>query len=323
MIDIVALGEILIDFTPNGENAQGMALFARNPGGAPANVLAMNARLGGTSALIGKVGADAFGGYLRKTMRDNRIDVRGLATDEQIPTTLAFVQLDETGDRSFTFYRKPGADMMLTPAEVRRDLIDACRIFHFGSLSLTDEPCRSATFEAVEYAKKQGKLVSFDPNYRPLLWKDADAAREQMIKGVMLSDVLKVSEEEMTLITGETDVETGSEKLLKAGLTLVLVSLGEKGAFYRSRMCAGHLPAYSVKAVDTTGAGDAFVGAMLWQLRGKSHEELGCMQESELSGMVNFANAAGSLTTTRGGAIPALPDREEILACCKSGTRRC
>lgn len=316
MIDIVALGEILIDFTPSGENDQGIALFARNPGGAPANVLAMNTKLGGSSAFIGKVGADAFGAYLRSTLVRSGIDDSGLVTDPAIPTTLAFVQLDEKGDRSFSFYRKPGADMMLTSTEIRRELIDQCRIFHFGSVSLTDEPCRGATFAAAAYARQQGKRVSFDPNYRPLLWGSEEEAREQMRVGVSMADILKVSEEELTLITGQTDFEAGAQQLLEMGPALVLVSLGAKGAYYRNRSNGGWLPAYRVETIDTTGAGDAFVGAMLWSLKDKTLEEIGSM---ELGGIVDFANAAGSMTTTRGGAIPALPTLEEIQNCRQGG----
>ena len=206
MIDVVALGECLIDFTPNGENTQGIALFARNPGGAPANVLAMNACLGGKTAFIGKVGKDGFGDFLRQTLIDSGIDVSGLAVDEKVPTTLAFVQLDANGDRSFTFYRSPGADVMLTEAEVNTALIDDCTVFHFGSVSMTAEPCRTATLAAARYARQRGKLVSFDPNYRPLLWESTAEAVRQMQAGVELADLLKVSEEEMQLITGETDL---------------------------------------------------------------------------------------------------------------------
>lgn len=317
MIDILALGEILIDFTPSGENRQGIALFARNPGGAPANVLAMNAKLGGSSAFIGKVGKDAFGAYLRSTLVDSGINDSGLVTDDAIPTTLAFVQLDEKGDRSFSFYRKPSADMMLTSAEIRWELIDQCRVFHFGSVSLTDEPCRAATFEAAAYARQQGKRVSFDPNYRPFLWKSEADAREQMLKSIAMADILKVSEEELTLITGQTDFESGAQQLLKMGPSLVLVSLGAKGAYYRNRSCTGLLPTYDVKTIDTTGAGDAFVGAILWQLKERTPEELRSM---ELAEVVDFANAAGSLTTTRGGAIPALPTLQEIRDCRRCGT---
>lgn len=310
-MDIVALGEILIDFTPSGVNEQGIALFARNPGGAPANVLAMNAKLGGSSAFMGKVGNDAFGAYLKGVLRSHGIDTRGMVTDEEIPTTLAFVQLDELGDRSFTFYRKPGADLRLEEAELRKDLIDTCKLFHFGSLSLTDEPCRSATLEAVRYARAQGKLISFDPNYRPGLWQDQETAKRWMAQGVKYADILKVSEEEMALLTGEADPEIGSLGLLELGPKAVFVTMGAHGCYYRNAACHGSAPAYKVTAVDTTGAGDAFMGAMLWQLRNCSRAEIGTL---DLKSHAAFANAAGSLTTTRSGAIPALPTYEEILS---------
>lgn len=312
MIDIVSLGEILIDFTPSGVNEQGIARFAQNPGGAPANVLAMNSKLGGTSAFLGKVGKDAFGAYLRSTLDSAGIDTTGLVEDLDVPTTLAFVQLDESGDRSFTFYRKPGADMRLTVDEINKEIINKCRIFHYGSVSLTDEPCRSAAFEAAAYAKKQGKLISFDPNYRAALWDSEDTARQQIIKAIASSDILKVSEEEMFLITGETHLDIGSKMLMDMGPALVLVSLGVKGAYYRNEACRGILPTYNVETIDTTGAGDAFVGAMLWQLKDIPLEDIRHMDPSE---EVAFANAAGSLTTTRNGAIPALPTLEEIQSC--------
>lgn len=311
-MDVVALGEILIDFTPSGVNEQGIALFARNPGGAPANVLAMNAKLGGSSAFIGKVGDDAFGAYLKGVLQSHGIDTRGMATDDEIPTTLAFVQLDAQGDRSFAFYRKPGADLRLNAVEVRKDLIDGCKIFHFGSLSLTEEPCRSATLEAVRYARAQGKIISFDPNYRPGLWQDPQTAKGWMACGVGYADILKVSEEEMALLTGETDPETGSLSLLEMGPKAVFVTMGEHGCYYRNAAGHGLQPAYKVQAVDTTGAGDAFMGAMLWQLKGCPREEIGTLA---LGKPAAFANAAGSLTTIRSGAIPALPTLAEIRAC--------
>lgn len=315
MMDVVALGETLIDFTPCGTNAQGMELFARNPGGAPANVLAMNAKLGGKTAFIGKVGPDAFGNFLRQTLVKSGIDVSGLVVDQKIPTTLAFVQLDSRGDRSFTFYRNPGADVLLTSAEVNKALLDECAIFHFGSVSLTADPSRTATLEAAQYARRQGKLVSFDPNYRPPLWERAEDAIQQMRLSVKLADLVKVSEEEMQLITGESDLARGSRALLEMGPSLVLISLGSKGAYYCNAVCAGHLPTYKVTTIDTNGAGDAFMGAVHFQLKGKTAAALKALPESELAEIVRFANAAGSLTTTKNGAIPAMPTREEILHC--------
>ena len=239
MIDIAAIGEILIDFTPSGKNGQGADLFAKNPGGAPANVLAMAARLGGKTAFIGKVGRDTFGNFLRSVLVQNRIGSSGLAEDEAVPTTLAFVQLDENGDRSFTCYRNPGADRMLTAQEVKTELIDNCQIFHFGSVSMTHDPSRSATLYAAKYAKEQGKLVSFDPNYRAMLWDNEADALEQIKKGIAIADILKVSEEEAQLITGDKDPAIASQKLLNMGPVLVLVSLGELGAYYRNHACSG------------------------------------------------------------------------------------
>lgn len=312
MIDIVSLGEILIDFTPSGHNERGIPLFAQNPGGAPANVLAMAAKLGGKTAFIGKVGNDSFGNFLKHTLEVHAIGTEGLVKDPTVPTTLAFVHLNEGGDRSFTFYRKPGADTCLTAGDVNRDLLDACRIFHFGSLSLTDEPCRTATLAAVTYVRAQGKTVSFDPNYRPGLWESQQIAREQMLRCVAMADILKVSEEEMELLTGETDPQLGSDRLLAIGPRAVFVTLGAKGAYYRNRAGHGAVPTYPVKVVDTTGAGDTFMGSVLWQLMTHSLDEIATM---DLRETVSFANAAGSLTTTRSGAIPAMPTYEEICQC--------
>lgn len=318
MAKIVALGEILIDFTPNGINEQGMQLFARNPGGAPANVLAMNAKLGATSAFIGKVGGDQFGQFLIQTLEECGVCTDGVVEDNACPTSLAFVHLDEQGDRSFSFYRNPGADTLLSFSEVNTALIDDCSIFHFGSVSLTDDPCRTATFRAVEYAKSRGKLISFDPNYRPFLWKNPAEARSLMLQGAAMTDILKVSDEEMVLLTGETSVLTGAEKLLSMGPSLVLVSMGAAGAYYLNPVCSGHLPAYAVNTIDTTGAGDAFVGAVLYHLSDKTVEEIQQMSNNELAKIVRFANAAGSLTTTKSGAIPALPKLSDIECCISS-----
>lgn len=315
MIDITAIGELLIDFTPSGKNERGVRLFAQNPGGAPANVLAMASRLGGKTAFLGKVGRDAFGDFLRGVLVQNGIGSSGLAVDGAAPTTLAFVQLDDNGDRSFTFYRDPGADRMLTTGEIKPELIGDCRIFHFGSVSMTHEPSRSATLYAAQYAKEQGKLVSFDPNYRAMLWDSEEEALDQIKKGIAIADVLKVSEEEAQLITGDKDPAGASQKLLSMGPALVLVSLGELGAYYRNHACSGYVPSYQVNAIDTTGAGDAFVGAFLWKVRGMMKEELKFMPGVELRQIISFANAAGALTTTGSGAIPAMPNMEQIRQC--------
>ncbi|MEM1485040.1 carbohydrate kinase [Oscillospiraceae bacterium PP1C4] len=318
MLDVTAIGELLIDFTPSGENAQGTALFARNPGGAPANVLAANSRLGGKTAFIGKVGKDGFGEFLKQTLMDNQIDSSGLIMTSEFPTTLAFVQLNEQGDRSFSFYRKPGADIMLTSQELKSDLLKNTSILHFGSVSLTDEPSRSATLEAVKIAKANGAIISYDPNYRPLLWEHADDAKTQMAVGLALADIVKVSEEEMVMLTGETDLMQGSLLLAKEGAALVLVSLGAKGAFYRRGDLYGRLPTYDVKTIDTNGAGDSFLGAVHYRLRGKQLSEIRAIPKEELEDILSFANAAGALTTTKSGAIPAMPCLDEIFTCLRT-----
>ena len=312
MTDIVAMGELLIDFTPGGTNSKGMKIFTQNPGGAPANVLAMNARLGGKAAFIGKVGQDTFGTFLRDVLIGEGIDTSGLVLDPTAPTTLAFVHLDEKGDRSFSFYRSPGADQMLTPEEVALHLIDDCGVFHFGSVSLTHDPSRSAVFHAAEYAKKQCRLVSFDPNIRPMLWEDVEDTRIQTEHAMQYADILKVSEEEMAFLTGTQDLDAGSKCLLDKGMALVLVSLGEQGAYYRNHRSFGCVSSYPVNAVDTTGAGDAFIGAFLWRAKGMTREELAFMNPAQLKQMVKFANAAGALTATGSGAIPAMPNLEQL-----------
>jgi fructokinase len=318
MYDLTALGELLIDFTPNGVNEQGIALFGRNPGGAPANVLAMNARLGGKTAFIGKVGDDSFGRFLAKTLRDAGIDTAGLAVDPEIPTTLAFVQLDERGDRSFSFYRKPGADLMLASKDLRKDIIGDSAVFHFGSVSLTGEPCRKTVHEAVKFAKKQGKIISYDPNYRPLLWKSEEEAGKEMARLIPLTDILKVSEEEARLLTGQQDISKGAAMLAEQGPAIVFVSMGPKGAFYFCADGEGSLSTYDVKTIDTTGAGDAFFGAILFKLQKKTREELRKIDKDELADIADFGNAAGSLATTKRGAIPALPGAAAIERCRKT-----
>lgn len=315
MFDVTAIGELLIDFTPAGNNQRGDLLFARKPGGAPANVLAANSRIGGKTAFIGKVGKDSFGAFLRDTLEDIGISTEGLVTSETVNTTLAFVQLDHKGDRSFSFYRKPGADMMLEPEDVNELIIDNSHILHFGSVSMTDEPSRSATLYAVSHAKKKGCIISYDPNYRPLLWDSAEKAKEQMLLGLTFADIIKVSEEEMILLTGEKDLVKGSMLLSKEGAALILVSLGAKGACYRKGEIFGILPAYDVKTIDTNGAGDAFLGAVHYKIRGKQLSDIRNMSKAELENILSFANAAGSLTTTKGGAITALPSLEEIKEC--------
>ena len=218
MFDVVALGELLIDFTPAGTSEAGNVLFERNPGGAPANVLAAVTKLGGTGALIGKVGSDQFGFFLRDVLEKHGIDGRGLRFSHDVNTTLAFVQLNEHGDRSFSFYRKPGADTTLAPEDLDFGLIDSAKIFHFGSLSMTDEPARSATRTALEYARKKGKIITYDPNWRPVLWTSDEQAKENMLFGLQYADVLKISEEELMFLTGSGDIDAGSRRFLERGV---------------------------------------------------------------------------------------------------------
>jgi len=313
MYDVIGLGEVLIDFTPAGQDTRGRELFAQNPGGAVANVLAMNALLGGHCAFMGKVGDDGFGQFLRVSLTNCGVDCHGLAVSRSIPTTLAFVHPDSRGDRSFTFYRKPGADILLEEREVNRSILENCRFFHFGGVSLTDEPLRSTTLAAVDYARSHGALISYDPNYRAPLWRDESLAAFELLSPLSEVDILKVSDEEMTLLTGVTDLSAGAEILAGNGPALVLVTLGEQGAFYYTRFLQGLLPAFPVKAADTTGAGDAFLGTLLYCLRGKKcREDLESLTQRELREAVRYAVAAGSLTTTSAGAIPAMPSLEQI-----------
>lgn len=314
MFDIAAIGELLIDFTPCGQDAAGDLCFARKPGGAPANVLVAAARLGARCAFIGKVGEDAFGHFLAQVLEEQHVDHSGLLFDANIPTTLAFVTLDERGDRSFTFYRKPGADTQLFCDEIPYPTLDRCRILHFGSVSLTDDPARSATLAAVQYARAAGKLISFDPNYRPFLWRDEQAAIAEIERALPLCDIVKVSEEELALLTGTTELARGAAKLFAYGPSLVLVSRGASGAFACTRHAAAEAPGFSVRTIDTNGAGDTFLGAVLTRLSATGRDELAALSEAELSSLLTVANAAGALTTTRSGAMPAMPTAEELSA---------
>ncbi len=316
MYDIVALGECLIDFAPMGKNDQGMPMFAQNPGGAPANVLAMYKKLGGSAAFIGKVGQDDFGDFLADTLRSAGIDCTGLLRDDEIPTTLAFVQLDAAGDRSFTFYRKPGADIRLTEDELPDTLLAGCRTFHFGSVSLTDEPCRSATLSAATRAKAAGATISYDPNYRPFLWPDEAKAKAEMLAALPLANLVKVSEEEMVLLTSETDLAKGAAILAAQGASLVVITRGALGCYYHTASCCGAVPTFAIDAVDTTGSGDAFWGNLLYELAEIPLAALAALPQETLHAIMARSNTAGTLTATKKGAIPAMPSKSEIEAIC-------
>ena len=312
MHDIVALGELLIDFTPADTSSREIALYARNPGGAPANVLAMASRLGADTALIAKVGVDSFGDYLREVIRGSGVAVRGLVQDQTVPTTLAFVHISPSGERSFSFYRNPGADSQLEIAEVDTEQLESCRIFHFGSVSLTDNPARETTLWAAETAKKAGAMVSFDPNYRPLLWRNEAEAENQIHHALRLADIVKISDEELLLSTGFSDPEDGAKAVLDTGAAAIVVSLGAGGSYVRTQKTQARVNAFPVQAVDTNGAGDAFWGSVLYALKERSINEICEMNAENWTRILRFANAAGALTATAMGAIPAMPDLKAI-----------
>ena len=310
--DVVSLGELLIDFTPFGKSEQGHDLLEANPGGGCCNVLSMVSRLGGKTAFLGKVGDDHFGHYLEEVARECHIDTQGVIFDKNWFTTLAFVHLDDTGDRTFSFARKPGADMMFQKEEVRTDILDKAYIFHYSTVAMSKEPERSTMHFAVEYARGNGCLLSFDPNIRPFLWDDPDEAIEQMNYGLSRCDILKISEEELVLATGIEDIEKAVDVLVERypNIRLCLATLGKKGCFYRFGDIKGMQGTFTeVRTVDTTGAGDVFIGCCLYRIA-KMKSLL--FTETELSDMVRHANAAASLITTRRGAMRVVPSSEEI-----------
>ena len=310
MTDITTIGEVLIDLTQSGLTEQGIPRFDANPGGAPANLAVAAARLGAKTAFIGRVGRDSFGDYLRRCLLENGVDVRGLSVDEKERTTLAVVALDEKGERTFSFYRAPSADVNLSTAHVPMALLDSTRVLHFGSVSLTAEPARTATLEAVRAAKARGAWVSYDPNYRASLWPDEETAIRRMLEPLPLVDILKVSDEELPLLTGTADVAEGSARLAERGVRLVLVTLGPDGAFYRFDGYTGHVPGVPCVVGDTNGSGDTFFGAALSRL--VKLDSLDELTVPALEGILAFANKAASITTSRHGAIPAMPTLAEV-----------
>ena len=311
MIDITTIGEILIDLTQSGRTEQGIPRFDANPGGAPANLAVAAARLGARTAFIGRVGNDSFGDYLKRCLAENGVDVRGMSVDEKARTTLAVVALDERGERTFSFYRDPSADVNLSMDHVPMELLGGTKVLHFGSVSLTAEPARTATLEAAKTAKASGAYVSYDPNYRASLWPDEETAVRNMTEPLSMVDILKVSDEELPLLTGCTDPEKGSARLTDQGVRLVLVTLGAEGAFYRFDGHTGHVPGVPCQVGDTNGSGDTFFGAALSQLVKLS--SLDQLTVPELRRILAFANKAASITTSRHGAIPAMPTLAEVL----------
>ena len=311
--DVIALGELLIDFTENGMSQQGNPVLEANPGGAPCNVLSMLTRLGRKVAFIGKVGDDAFGKQLTAAIEEQGINAEGLKYDGIIHTTLAIVMKLANGDRDFAFYRNPGADICLTPEDVDEELIRASRVFHFGSLSLSDEPVRSATKKALAVAEEEGLIRSFDPNLRESLWPSLDAAAEQIGFGLEHTDVLKISDNEITWFTGKDDYDEGVAWLREhyPNLKLICVSLGPDG----SRAYLGDLrvevPAFlQEKTIETTGAGDTFGACVISTVLEKGLE----LNEEDLKEMLTFANAAASIVTTKKGALRVMPSVEEVKA---------
>lgn len=309
--DVVALGELLIDFTENGVSGQGNPIYEANPGGAPCNVLAMLNRLGRKTAFIGKVGQDMFGNRLKAVLEETGIDISGLVTDPEVRTTLAFVETLPGGDRDFSFYRNPGADMMLRENELREELIRGAEIFHFGTLSMTHEEVRRATKRAVALAREGDALISFDPNLRPPLWKSLQEAKEQAAYGFSRCDILKISDNEIRWFTGEEDFDAGIRKLREQyPIPLILLSMGKEGsrAYYRDLRV--EVRAFLQKAtVETTGAGDTFGACCLHHVLKYGLDGL---DEEKLREMLTFANAAASIVTTRKGALRVMPGAEEV-----------
>lgn len=314
MTDVAAIGELLIDFTCDSTDADGYPTMTAHPGGAPANYLAALAKFGVKTALLGKVGADAFGNLLVNTMNKAGISADGIITDDDCFTTLAFVTLDSSGDREFSFARKPGADTRLDKSELRRDIIDSARVLHFGTLSLTDEPARSATCAAVEYAKAGGKLISFDPNLRKPLWKSLDAAKREMLWGLEHADVVKISDEEVDFLFGLSPREGARHIVRTFGAALVFVTCGADGCYYESATVSGFVPALSgLNVVDTTGAGDIFGGSAMYGIL-KTQKAPAQLNNEELSDIVRFACTAAGLSTTRHGGISSVPEYAEVMA---------
>ena len=316
MAQIMTLGEVLIDLTQTGTDEKGIPQFAAFPGGAPANVAVAASRLGAKAGFIGKIGKDAFGEQLRGTLETDQVDTSLLFEAENVPTTLAIVSVDECGERSFSFYRDPGADTQLTKKEATAFLSSELPfILHFGSLSLTAEPSRRAALSAAQRARGEGVLISYDPNYRAALWDSEEEAVRWMKAPLDMVDILKISDEELLLLTGTDDLEEGSRRLGEHGISLIMITLGSEGVFYRRKGDSdkddlrGIVPAEKVSVVDTNGAGDTFLGAVLAQIANSRNIPEG---RATLEEILTFANRAAALTCSRPGAIPAMPTAEEL-----------
>lgn len=312
MYDITVFGEILIDFTSQGYNEDGQMLYARNPGGAPANVAVAAKRLGARTAFIGKAGKDMHGEFLRSVLQRENVDTTGLILDEQYFTTLAFVEVNEAGERTFSFSRKPGADTRIQKEEVDIDVLDNTNIFHVGSLSLTDQPARDTCFYAVKRAKSKGSIISYDPNYRASLWKDEETAKKQMRSLVPYVDLMKISDEETELLTDYKDVQSAAAQLYRQGVKVVAVTLGKDGAYVYCKDGGCKVPGFFVGHVeDTNGAGDSFWSGFLYKIS-TSEKRLDELTKEELAEYARFGNAVASLCVQKKGAIPAMPELSQV-----------
>ncbi|MBQ0083488.1 MAG: carbohydrate kinase [Clostridiales bacterium] len=310
--DVVAIGEMLIDFASVSKDSEGYSTLAAHPGGAPANFLAVISKFGGRTALIGKVGDDTFGHLLLGTLENNGIDTKGMQISKDFFTTLAFVTFDEFGDRSFAFSRKPGADTQLCIDEIDLKMIDEARVFHFGTLSLTDEPAKTATYKTVEYAKKSGKLITFDPNLREMLWKDLNDAKKQMLWGLTKADVVKISDNEVEFLFGLSPEEGAKHILENFGVKIVFVTCGADGCVFANAKAFGSVPGIkNLNVIDTCGAGDIFGGSAVWKMLqyGKNPGEL---EYSELKEIASFACTVAGLSTERSGGITSIPLLDEV-----------
>ena len=308
----LCIGELLIDFvstTPDVTLAEAPG-FVKAPGGAPANVAVGLAKLGVDAGFIGKVGADPFGDFLTETLQQNNVDTTYLIAGETSRTTLAFVATRSDGMKDITFYRHPGADIQLSPDEIDVDYIQSAELFHYGSVSLSHSPTREATLKAIQSAKSAGAFISYDPNLRLMLWDNANDAKHWIWEVMPYADVVKISEEEWEFVTGDVKLKQGIERILGLGVKLLVVTLGERGCYYTNGNAEGSVEGFAVEVVDTLGAGDAFVAAMLTQLM--THADLASLEKDRLDSIMRYANAAGALATQKIGVIPALPMAQEI-----------
>lgn len=320
MADIVSIGELLVDFTytelENNEPA-----YKQNAGGAPANVICMASKLGASAGFIGKIGRDMFGFYLKDVLRAHNIDISGLIIDPNYKTTMAFVRKLEDGSRDFAFYRSSqlSADLNLRYGEVNRKLIDSCKIFHFSALSLTTEPCRTAVINSVEYAKMQGKLICYDPNWRPALWSSKETALTNMRSAMQYADIIMLTENELQLMTDCGTLVAAIAKLIQSGIKLICITQGAKGCIIATPKGIERYPSYAVKVADTLGAGDSFYGAFLYQLvQSGKYTDLSALDKEDIEEMAMFANACGALSSSKMGAIPSMPEKKDILELMKT-----